>query len=327
LVIILAGGYSGYWFVGQRAVESGLAKWFDERRADGWVAEYDSLETVGYPSRFDTTIEGLQLADPNTGLAWTAPSFQIAALSYQPQHYIAIWPQDQTVANPKTKYAVHADNMRASVTFSPGLAFTLDHSEAELDGFTVISSSGAQTSIRKGRFGTRRSQTVENGHDIAFDLAGYKPDTGRLTIVDPQNKLPTEIDGMKLDMTLGFDKPWDRYAIEQGRPQPTLLDLKLMKATWGELDLELAGKLVIDANGVPEGEIMIRAKNWREILELAVNLRLVPPDYKPLIERGVAVLAALSGDPNNLDAPLGFHDGQLSFGPVPLGRAPIIRLR
>ena len=327
IVVILSGLYGGYWFVGHSAVENGLARWFEDRRADGWVAEYSRLNTAGFPSRFDTTITDLELADPETGLAWSAPRFQILALSYQPQHYIAIWPEDQTIANPRYKYAVHADNMRASVVFVPGLSFTLDHSAAELDNFSVTRSDGAVTSFRKGRFGTRRSDVVENGHDIAFEVADYKPDTGNLTVLDPNDTLPDEIDGLRLDMTIGFDAPWDRSAIEERRPQPTSLDLKIAKATWGQLDLELAGSLKIDAGGVPEGEIRIRAQNWREIIELLVNMRVLPPDYKPLVERGIAVISAMSGDPNHLDAPLTFSEGRMSFGPIPLGRAPLIRLR
>ncbi|MEO8529814.1 MAG: DUF2125 domain-containing protein, partial [Deltaproteobacteria bacterium] len=179
-VLLLATLYGGYWFVGQRAIETKLPEWFAERQADGWVAEYDSINTAGFPSRFDTTIMGLELADPRTGLAWSAPEFQFLALSYQPQHYIAIWPQDQVISNPQRKYQIHADKMVASVTFVPGLAFTLNHSEAELEGFSVTSSDGSVTSIRKGAFYTKRSASVQNGHDVWFEAAGYKPDTGRL---------------------------------------------------------------------------------------------------------------------------------------------------
>jgi hypothetical protein len=327
LVLLLSGGYGGYWFVGQTAVERGLKSWFTERQADGWVAEYTALETVGFPSRFDTTITGLDLADPATGLAWSAPWFQVLALSYQPQHYIAVWPQDQVISNPDHKYMVHADVMKASLVFERGLAFTLDHSAMELEGFKVTRDDGQVVEIRKGVFGTRQSATIENAHDIAFDLAGYKPDLGNLRIMDPQDKLPDEIDGMKIDMTIGFDAPWNRYAIEDKRPQPTLIDLKIIKATWGELDLEIAGKLDVDGAGIPTGDITIKAKNWREILEILINMRLVPADYKSMVERGVAILGAATGDPNNLDLTLSFADGQMSIGILPLGRAPVLKIR
>ncbi|WP_439117971.1 DUF2125 domain-containing protein, partial [Nereida ignava] len=73
--------WAGYWFVGSTAAERGAKAWFADRSAQGWVADYDSIETRGFPSRFDTTINALELADPRTGWAWSAPFFQVFALS------------------------------------------------------------------------------------------------------------------------------------------------------------------------------------------------------------------------------------------------------
>ena len=92
VVVVLVTLWSGYWFVGSRGVEAGLAAWIDARRAEGWVAEYSDISTIGYPNRFDTTISDLALADPATGLAWNMPFFQILTLSYTPNHIIAVFP-------------------------------------------------------------------------------------------------------------------------------------------------------------------------------------------------------------------------------------------
>jgi hypothetical protein len=73
-------------------MESALPGWLDARAAEGWIAEYESDAHRGFPNRFDTTITGLDLADPETGVAWSAPFFQILSLSYQPNHVIAVFP-------------------------------------------------------------------------------------------------------------------------------------------------------------------------------------------------------------------------------------------
>lgn len=327
LVLTLSGAYGGYWAIGQSTLERELADWFTERREEGWVAEYTSLETSGFPSLFDTRITGLELADPDSGLAWIAPTFQFVALSYQPQHYIATWPSDQVIATPEDRFAIHADTMRASLVFDPGPSFTLNRAQVDLDAFSVTDKAGRVTGIRKGHFSTNQSKTIPNAHDVTFDAADYRPDLGSLRILDPQDHLPDDIDGLKIDMTLGFDAAWDRYAVEEKRPQPTLIDLKIVKATWGELDVEIAGKLDVDAKGVPTGSITVRAQNWREILEILVNLRLVPADSKSTVERAIAILGAVSGDPNALDLTLDFADGGMSIGIVPLGRAPRLVIR
>ena len=92
---LLGALWAGYWVVGSSAAQSGMADWFDERRAEGWVAEYDDLAVRGFPNRFDAGFTEISLADPGTGLAWQAPFFQLLALSYKPNHVIAVWPDEQ----------------------------------------------------------------------------------------------------------------------------------------------------------------------------------------------------------------------------------------
>ena len=95
VIVIAALGWSAYWVIGQRGLEQGLADWFEARRAEGWVAETSDLRVRGFPNRFDTGFSDLLLADPETGLAWEAPYFQLSALSYRPNHVIAVWPEEQ----------------------------------------------------------------------------------------------------------------------------------------------------------------------------------------------------------------------------------------
>ena len=45
------------------------------------------------------------------------------------------------------------------------------------------------------------------------------------------------------------------------------------------------------------------------------------------VNRVLGLLAGLSGNPNALDVELGFRDGFVTLGPVPLGPAPRIFLR
>ena len=55
VVILLVGSlaWMGWWAFGQVAYEQGLAAWVEERRDDGWVADYASLRTAGFPNRPD----------------------------------------------------------------------------------------------------------------------------------------------------------------------------------------------------------------------------------------------------------------------------------
>lgn len=329
VTIILAAGllWAGYWVVGATAVEKGLGAWLDARRAEGWVADYSALSTAGFPNRFDTTLSDLHLADPDTGVAWDAPFFQIFALSYKPHHIIAVWPPSQALSSPLEKLALDSEVMRASVVFEPGTDLVLERSSFELQDLSLISDQGWSATLEEGSFATRQSVGAPLAHDIAFSARNVVPSASALQIIDPGDLLPDAFETLSLDATVTFDAPWDRFAIEDKRPQITALKLKILKAQWGQLDLWAAGALEVDAEGYPTGKITVKAKNWREMLQIGVGMGLIPEDFAPTLESGLGLLAQLSGNPATIDAPLNFDGRTVSFGPIPLGPAPRLVLR
>ncbi|MGB5557747.1 MAG: DUF2125 domain-containing protein [Paracoccaceae bacterium] len=327
VVLVAALAWGGYWFIGARAVESGLTAWIDQRRAEGWAADYATLSTRGFPNRFDTTIADLQLADPHTGVAWSVPFFQILALSYRPNHVIAVWPGEQTVATPLQSISLTSDTMRASVVLRPGPSLELDRSTFELANVKLESSEGWLASVETGSLGTRQTVGKTDTHDIGFDATGVRPSRDLLKMLNPGGSLPDVFERLHIETTVAFDTPWNRYAIEDRRPQITNFGLNKLDAKWGQMDLQAAGDLDVDAGGIPTGRITVRATNWREMLQLAVATGVVAEAFAPAIERALELLAQMSGNPETLDAPLSFQNGLMSFGPIPLGQAPKLVIR
>ena len=80
-------------------------------------------------------------------------------------------------------------------------------------------------------------------------------------------------------------------------------------------------------NGLATGEVTIKAKNWREILAVIERSGLLPTKFLPVIERALDTAAGLSGPSNSLDIPLSFDAGRISIGILPIGNAPVFRLR
>jgi hypothetical protein len=327
VVIIAALAWGVYWYVGASAVENGLRNWIEQRRTEGWLAEYTTLNTRGFPHRFDTTITDLELADPRSAMAWSMPSLRVISLSYRPNHIIAIWPKEQIFASPWQKITMTSDDMRASLVFEPGTALTLQRSSFVLGNVSLSSSLGWTASLESGEFHTRQTVGVENAHDIYFEARNLRPSDGILAALDPARALPDVFTSLKIDGTVAFDAPWDRTAIERRRPQPTALKLRLAQASWGALELKATGDLEVRADGTPEGQIMIKAVNWREMLQIGVSTGLVPENLSMGLERALEVLAGMSGSPKTLDAPLAFRNGRVFLGPIPLGPAPRLQLR
>ncbi|MGS4944324.1 DUF2125 domain-containing protein [Meridianimarinicoccus sp. RP-17] len=329
VILVAAVAWAGYWFLGAQAVERGLRGWLDARTAEGWVVSVERLETAGFPNRFDTTLTGVELADPATGWAWQAPFFQTLALSYRPNHVIAVWPDSQTLATPLQRMDIGSDRMRGSLVFAGGTAFTLDRATVEMSAVTLESNAGWQAAMADNQLALRRTPAkAGHSYDIAFDATDLALPDGLAARLGQGANVGDVVQRLSMEAQVEFDAPWDRRAIEDRRPQPTRIDLTLARASWGGLDLRLAGTLDVDTAGVPTGSVTIKATNWREMLDMATAAGLVPANLARLLEGGLAQMARMNGNPDTLDVPLRFAEGRVSLGGLlPLGPAPRLVLR
>lgn len=328
VIVVAAAGWSGYWYVGKTGVTRGFERWFAARRAEGWVAETSALATRGYPNRFDTSFADLELADPETGLAWEAPLFQILALSYKPNHVIAVWPERQLVATPLEKYRVESADMRASVVTGASIRLPLERLTLTAEELAITALSTDQPVRAQAlRLAADRVPVHPAAYRLGFAADGLMPAFDWRVRLDPSGRLPERLDALSADLTITFDKPWDRSAIEVARPQPQQIDIRLAEARWGQLELQAAGAVTVDAQGYPEGEITIKARNWRDILQMAVASGTLGERLAGTLEEGLSLLAQMAGNPRTLDIPLNFRGGRVRLGPVPIGPAPVLRLR
>lgn len=327
IILVLAGLWAGYWWVGAGAAERAYAGWFDARRAEGWVAEVKDLRVQGFPNRFDMVADGITLADPDTGLAWDADAFQILTLSYKPNHLIAVWPGVQRLSTPDEKIDITSSDFKGSLIVKPAPNLPLDRASFVIEDMALRSTAGWTAQMDSATLATRQVEGRKNAHELHFEAQNVTPASDFVQSLSTDGVLPPVFEGVSLRATIGFDAPWDRAAIEDARPQPTDIKLDLLTAKWGEMDLQMAGKVTVDAAGLPEGEITVKAKNWRQMVALAKSSGALDPALESTVVGALGLIAGLSGDPETIDVPLGFSGGYMTLGPLPIGRAPVLRLR
>jgi hypothetical protein len=327
LLAVVAAILTAAWFAVARGVDGSLRAWFVARTAEGWVAEYGSLSTTGFPRRFRTVLTDVTLADPDSGLAWTAPRFAFEAAAFQPNRITARWPAEQTVASPWERIEVLAERFDASIAFLPGTRLEVSSLEANLSGMVLRSSLGWTAGFDLSTLSATAIETEDNAYRIRFEAGNLTLPAALRRSLDPAQLLPEIVEGIVAEADLRFDAPWDRLAVEAARPQITRFDLDRFRAQWGGIDVRAAGALTVAAGGIPEGRITVKITNWRDLLRVAGNAGLFPEPLMPTIERAFEVLAGLSGPADTLDAPLTFANGIVSFGPIPLGPAPRLVIR
>lgn len=325
LIIVVALAWAGYWVIGSQGHKAALTKWMDDRRLEGWQVEYSDHIVRGFPNRFDTTLTDLRLTDPETGISWQAPFFQVLSLSYKPNHLIAVWPHEQLFATPHGKITLKSDDMRASLVVKPSTALELDRANIEMAGAVLTSSDGWTASFDTLNAAIRNAPATASSYDVVVDIATLLPGERFRKLIDQGGALPDQIEALRLDLQAALAGPLNRRALEIRRPDVTALTINDLRATWGELDLRAKGEMdVVDAR--PDGSLAITAKNWRDMLALAVSAGALDAGSASAVELGLGFLASASGNANALDATLKFSGGTTFLGPLPIGPAPQIRL-
>lgn len=313
IVIALAVLYSGYWFVGATATEKTATARLAELNTAGWDISYDGLDTVGYPSRFDTTVTNLRAASDDASVAWSIPMVQALSLSYQPNNVILAFADTQQITLGGTSLDVTSDGLRASVTVAASTKLDPTDVTIETGPLGVTVAGDPIVSMTKGIAAMRLAGPAPHQYDTYLDLDGFALPFALRSLIDPNGTLPDSFDQVTIDGAVTLD------GNISASPRPTALTLKGMTITLGPLQLRGKGTLNVDSLGVPSGQIDLTAQNWRQMLDLAVGAGFV--------DTGIANTAKsmgglLGGGGTDISLPLTFQNGMVSMGPIPLGQAP-----
>lgn len=327
LTTIIVLGWSAYWGAGYQAQKTALENWVTQQQQAGWTVDIDDLKIAGYPNRFDTTFTGLTLADPAQGWSWQAPAFQILALSYKPNHIIATWPGKHILTLKAGAYAFESTQMRASLVFKPETSLALDRLQLEAGNTDLQGPNGLNTTA-----GTLKLAFVSNPA-AATNVPEYNAFVGIMTatlapewqtLIDPEGLLPATITEARIDTTLRFDRPWDRFAAESTPPNLVNILLKDLHLEWGQVTIHGEGEGHIAATGYLEGQFTLHVENWHAVFQVAKTAGFIAAQNAGKIEYSTRLLAALSENPDIVKIPLKFANGNTYFGPVIVGEAPNI---
>jgi len=311
--------WSGYWFVGAKAQEELFTSMLEESRDSGWTAETRNLGIQGFPNRFDTTLTNVNFRDPTGRWGWQGESFQIMALSYQPNHVIVSWPGEQIIDTPEGSLTVNAELLRASVVVSPDTDLPLARAQIEGTGVELESSRGWTGRIEALNGALHQNETLSTRYRLGINATNVTAPPELTSLIGGARGLPPLVDTLHVSAQIDFDREIDRHAFAQGSPpKPISAVIEPSQLTWGDSELLVSGELSANAAGYVDGFLRFEAKNWQPLYEVFRQASNLTTTEKISLKR--ALDGASSG--GSLNFTLTFADGDTRIGPFRIGPAP-----
>lgn len=314
-----------WWFILARGQEAALAAWFDDRARHGWQAEHDEISLTGFPLRLNRQITGINLADPKTGWAWTSPWLRVESAAFRPIRFDVTFPGAQSLAVPGERTKITSDTMTAALELRPGAALGLIQATIGVAGLDVHSQpiTGSVWTASAGIVEADISERInDGGYAISFLAEKVVLPAPLLAIIDPTGLAGRDLDRVTYDGAAIFDRPIDRYLIEEGHLALRAATIRRAGFQWGKMRLEAKGAIKVDDQGYPDGKIDITARQWRDIITLAERSGAIGRNIAEGLTTALELVALLGGNRDKLDATLTFKNGDVRIGPVTIGRAP-----
>jgi len=327
MVVLAAAGWSLWWYAGARGQETGVALWLDGQRERGWLAEAGAIAVDGYPVDFALRAERLALADPRAGWAWNAPVLKAVSRAYQPTRIAVTWPGEQSVGVPGDLARIRTARMETVLDLRPGPAMELRQASTEIAALDITARSGWNAGAEALVFDLSE-RSIEFGPPNSYDL---RLEADRLVLprhiverIDPTGWLKPRIDRMTVRAHGVLGEALGRATVESGWIALRAATIAEASFEWGEMRLVLRGAFEVDDDGYPVGKLEIEARQWRQMVRLAVRAGLIDRETARAVTSAVEFVTALADSGDDLIAPLRLSGGKIRLGPFAIADAPLM---
>lgn len=327
LLLLVALVWTTWWVLATNGMQRSLDAWFDARRNDGWQAEVGTMTRAGFPLRIATTLTDVSLSDPETQSKIGVPQITLSTPIYWPGHATVRLPAEPiTLTTPQGVLTLKTSGTEATLRLHPGTSLQLELMRAYISDISLDLTEGQLLSA--GSIITSVQQSVtEQTYDIDFIATEFAPGSVIREALRLPNAWPNAFETLTADMSVMFDRPWDRSALEDNRPQPRAIEIVKAEAIWADLRIAMTADLQVAEGGIVSGTLQLQVQNWERMLDLATASGAVTPQMRPQIESGMSLLSGLSGGSDTLDLDITIDRGRMRMGFIPLGNAPLIVLR
>ena len=328
MFLILATLWCAWWTIASIGMQLAVTNWLEERRAFGWQANVDKISKHGFPLSLNTRLHALKIADPISKVSLRTSQLDLVAAAYWPGYMAAKIPETPIiVSTPTGQFTIQSKTGRADLRLHPTTSLELQGMGISSGAWQIITEQKTFIAADNLKVAIDQDSGNTKSYNLAIEAINLFPGSNLRTLLTLPKNWSASFEAFAVDLNITFDRPLDRTASRENRPQPRKLDLHRIDIAWGDLSILASGQLNIDATGVPTGSIKVDATNWRLLVDLATNSGALPTQQRPQVEIMMGALSNLGGNPSDLNLTVSFKDGQMALGPINLGPAPRFILR
>lgn len=329
VLTFVALGYVAFWYWAAAEAEDALKRFARERANVGERVDFDAIRRTGFPYRVELHLENLRI-DSLTPFPWSAQAaeFIVQTETWNPRHIIFKAPLgEMRFSNAKGRrgapYPVRLERLSVSavldagglaeLTMNPERITWLDGGETLFEGGPLVLAvllaeeenlSGEDpTSLlepRLARLGLRAESLELRGGVMA--------------------RLGPEITGLIGDVSLR-GQSWPRFtraSVADWRDRGGTLEIDRLEGDWSGLSIAAAGSLTVDSALRPLGAVSADVGDIAVFIDRLAASGSLTRDQADAAKRFFAMMQAAGAAKEPIRLPLGFQDGMMSLGPVPI---------
>jgi hypothetical protein len=323
-LLVIAGGYTAYWFIIAGQIEDSVIAWAQSVRADKIDASWQKLRVTGFPVSFRVELKAAALRD---NALTPSPELRVPAVSGTARPWdfadwrLAAWEGftaeiGDSGERAPAKLALKSADGVISISQEGGWKLWLKARDASLEAVSPVLISSADAWIIVPPKPPRQHTEPQ------LAIAVTAKQMGLPVGIEP---LGDTIDELDFAATVKGAMPNGRLteALAAWRDAGGKIELDKLRLKWGALDTTASGTMAIDADLQPVGVFSGGIQGYDQILTALVQHGRMRAGDAGLARIALAMLAKAGPDGKpEIRTAFTIQNGQMFLGPARLGKAP-----
>ena len=321
LILLVVGGWSGYWWYLSTQIRSGLAQTETRLEAAGWSIEHAEPRIDGWPFRIQVTLDDLGVTGPS-GHGLRSGRLTAEANAYQLDHWVIVAPDGLDLGRgAKGWVSVEAQALRASIS---GLLRTPPRVVVEFNQPRFTPTAGSEpfpiTEAERLVLNLIPRAGQDGQAGILFDLTNATPrPTGVLAEMSERRPFDLSAEAVINNAQTLSGTTWREALTNWSGDGGTLSEVRLEATADGDFARGESERLTADANGRLQGSLAMHLRGGTAPLSGLARAPGVDPRAAAAVTLGAQLTSGLRGETN---LTLNFTNGRTVIGPVSIGPAP-----